>query len=156
MNDTEIEAEIRARGLTAPRITPADIEANIAGENYFTLAQATAGAPQFPGFATFTMCALTLKNGFIVIGYSAPASPENFDEAIGQKIAKQKAVDQIWPLMGYALRNKLMADAVMHANVERNVSAETHEFMGTRPGEPEPDLGVMRSDPSHDNGELPK
>lgn len=38
MNDIQIEAEIQAKGLTAPRITPADIEANIASEHYFTAA----------------------------------------------------------------------------------------------------------------------
>ena len=29
MNDETIEQEIQAKGLTAPRVTPADIEANI-------------------------------------------------------------------------------------------------------------------------------
>ena len=36
MNDQQIEQEIQAKGLTAPRVTPADIEANIVGEYYFT------------------------------------------------------------------------------------------------------------------------
>lgn len=107
MTDEELEEIQKARGLKAPRVTLPDLLANIAGENYFTLAEATAGAPQFDGFATFTVCALTLKNGFIVLGYSAPASPENFDPAIGRKIAKDKAIDQVWPLMGYALRDKI-------------------------------------------------
>lgn len=38
MNDKAIEQEIQAKGLTAPRVTPADIEANIASEHYFTAA----------------------------------------------------------------------------------------------------------------------
>jgi hypothetical protein len=44
MADQNIEQEIQAKGLTAPRVTPADIEANIAAEYYFTAEQATAGA----------------------------------------------------------------------------------------------------------------
>lgn len=40
MTDAAIEKEIQAKGLTAPRITPADIEANIVGEHYFTAAEA--------------------------------------------------------------------------------------------------------------------
>jgi hypothetical protein len=40
MSDEAIEQEIQAKGLTAPRITPADIEANIVGEHYFTAADA--------------------------------------------------------------------------------------------------------------------
>jgi hypothetical protein len=35
-HDQTIEDEIQAKGLTAPRVTPADIEANIASEHYFT------------------------------------------------------------------------------------------------------------------------
>ena len=42
MNDQQIEQEIQAKGLTAPRVTPADIEANIASEHYFTAADAIA------------------------------------------------------------------------------------------------------------------
>jgi hypothetical protein len=40
MTDTQVEQEIQAKGLTAPRVTPADIEANIASEHYFTAADA--------------------------------------------------------------------------------------------------------------------
>ena len=36
--DQAIEQEIQAKGLTAPRVTPAGIEANIASEHYFTAA----------------------------------------------------------------------------------------------------------------------
>ena len=44
MNDQAIEQEIQAKGLTAPRVTPADIEENIVGEFYFTAGSATRGA----------------------------------------------------------------------------------------------------------------
>lgn len=36
MNYQDIEAEIQAKGLTAPRLTPKGIEATIAHEYYFT------------------------------------------------------------------------------------------------------------------------
>lgn len=108
MNDQELETIHQSRGLTAPRVTLADLEANIAGENYFTLDQATAGQPQATAFPTFTVCVLTLKNGFVVLGEAAPASPENFDRELGQKIARDKAIDKVWPLMGYALKQALV------------------------------------------------
>lgn len=38
--DDQIEKEIKEKGLTAPRITPADIEAAIDGEYYFTAGDA--------------------------------------------------------------------------------------------------------------------
>jgi hypothetical protein len=54
-----------------------------------------------------TFCIFVLRNGFIVTGESACASPENFDAEIGRKIARSNAVNKIWPLMGYALKQNL-------------------------------------------------
>jgi hypothetical protein len=109
MNDAAIEAEIQAKGLTAPRLTPDLIEATINGEYFFTAADGAHGAPLLPGMDTFTICVLVLRNGFIVTGESAPASPQNYDPELGRKIARQKAKDKIWAFEGYALRNKLAA-----------------------------------------------
>lgn len=118
-SDNEIENEIQAKGLTAPRVTPADIEANIKRAFYFTAAQGAekaardngsyaAGSPEEgKALGLLTFCVLVLQNGFSVTGESACASPENFDAEIGRKIARQKAVEKIWPLMGYALKDKL-------------------------------------------------
>ena len=223
MNDQQIEQEIQSKGLTAPRITPDDIEANIAAEYFFTAEQAVAGAsmdqvaevahevnkcychalgdnsqpswadapewqrssarmgaelhtqgnfgpeashiswmrqkldegwkygpvkcpekkehpcivpfdqlpveqqakdyifrgvvhavngvfsgaPVLASLGLLTFCVLVLKNGFTVTGESACASPENFDAEIGRKIARQNAVNKVWPLMGYALKSEL-------------------------------------------------
>lgn len=57
-----------------------------------------------------TFCVLVLANGFTVNGESACASPENFDAEIGRKIARANAVTKIWPLMGYALKERLSAN----------------------------------------------
>lgn len=109
-----VEQEIKAKGLTAPRVTPAQIEARIASEHYFTAADGMLGQldatlyPE-PGSPLFllTFCVLVMQNGFTVVGKSACASPENFDAELGKKIARQDAVDQVWPLEGYLLREKL-------------------------------------------------
>lgn len=120
MNDKAIEQEIQAKGLTAPRVTPADIEANIASEHYFTAGQAVGEvrSPDMPTAAAtcqaldlLTFCVLVLRNGFTVTGESACASPENFDAELGRKIARQNAVAKVWPLMGYELRSKLAGGA---------------------------------------------
>jgi len=107
MSDLSIEQEIQAKGLTAPRVTPADIEANIAGEYYFTADNAVGDVPKLPELELLTFCILVLVNGFTVTGESACASPENFDAELGQKIARQNAISKVWPLMGYALKEKL-------------------------------------------------
>ena len=115
MTDTQIEQEIQAKGLNAPRITPADIEANIASEHYFTAADGIRGANNLEcgrgdPLTLLTFCVIELRNGFTVTGESACASPENFDAEIGRKIARQNAVNKIWPLMGYELRSKLVSE----------------------------------------------
>lgn len=56
---------------------------------------------------TLTVCVLTLRNGFTVTGESACLSPANFNQEIGENIAYQKALDKLWELEGYALKNKL-------------------------------------------------
>lgn len=114
MSDATIEQEIQAKGLAAPRITPADIEANIRDEVYFTAAQGY-GAEEsndvvlssYDSLKLLTFCVLVLKNGFTVTGESACAAPENFDAELGRKIARQNAVAKVWPLMGYELRSQL-------------------------------------------------
>lgn len=116
-SDSGIERDILAKGLTAPRVTPADIEANITSEHYFTGADGVNGplwrddaevmlSPDSP-LNQLTFCVLTLRNGFTVTGESACASPENFDAEIGRKIARANAVQKIWPLMGYELKERL-------------------------------------------------
>lgn len=95
-NETEIEKEIQAKGLNAPRLTPQMIDDAIASEQYHV----------FPN-TTLTVCALTLRNGYIVTGESAAASPQNFDRDIGRKIARENARNKIWALEGYLLRERL-------------------------------------------------
>jgi hypothetical protein len=59
--------------------------------------------------ALLTFCVLVLQNGFTVTGESACASPENYDAEIGRRIARENAVQKIWALMGYALKERLAA-----------------------------------------------
>lgn len=117
--DNTIESEILAKGLTAPRVTPADIEANIAEEIFFTPADAVRGKGGSVAYSSpvnlLTICVLVLVNGFTVTGESACASPQNFDAELGRKIARANAVSKIWPLMGYALKERL---ADQHAGLE--------------------------------------
>ena len=99
MNEEQkLEEEIKAKGLTARRITPEMLDDEITSEDYHV----------FPG-SCLTVCCLTMKNGFTVTGESACASPENFNAEIGQKIARENARQKIWPLLGFRLRDQLAA-----------------------------------------------
>lgn len=121
--DQAIERAIVSAGANiAPRVTPADIEAAIVSEHYFTAREGVLGmlaadgvppgiyeqanaAPQPLGLLTF--CVLVLRNGFTVTGESACASPENFSAEIGRRVARENAIAKVWPLLGYALKDKL-------------------------------------------------
>lgn len=95
-SEAAVENEIQAKGLNAPRLTPQMIDDAIVAGDYHV----------FPG-TTVTVCCLTLRNGFTVIGESACASPENFDAELGRKIAHDNARNKIWQLEGYLLRQRL-------------------------------------------------
>lgn len=119
MNDQAIENEIQAKGLTAPRVTPADIENEIRSVHYFVASDAIQhdnavhecgdGGWLLGSTQLLTFCVIQLRNGFTVTGESACASPENFDAELGRKIARQNAVNKVWPLLGFRLRDKLAA-----------------------------------------------
>ena len=103
--NVEIEEMIQANGSNAPRVSYKNVEDKILTEQYYV----------FPGTTT-TVCCLILKNGFTTIGHSACASAANFNEAIGRCIAKENAVDQVWQLEGYLLKQRLYEEE-QNANV---------------------------------------
>ena len=94
--EAEIEKEIQDKGLNAPRLTPAHIDSVIVGESYTNL----------PNGRTI-VCQLTLKNGFTVEGTSSCVSIENFNQEVGNGIARDNARNQIWLLEGYLLKQRL-------------------------------------------------
>lgn len=96
MTEAELEQQIKDKGLTAARITPEQIDELIAATQYH----------RFPGTTT-TVCAISLKNGFIAVGESGCVHPENFDTEIGRRIAFESARRKIWALEGYLLRERL-------------------------------------------------
>ena len=111
-SEKQIEQEIQAKGLNAPRITPSHIDSVIASTHYFTAGDAIDGGIVV-GHKTphpldlLTFCILTLENGFTVTGESACASPENFDAEMGRNVAFENAREKIWQLEGYLLKQRL-------------------------------------------------
>ena len=144
-SDRGIEAQIQAKGLTAPRITPADLQANIVSEHYFTASEGLMASIELtgstPGWPTddisklipapldlLTFCILVLKNGFTVVGKSAVASRENFDSQIGRNVARADAINQMWPLMGYELKERLYQDALVIGAIPLQALPDTEDF----------------------------
>lgn len=117
-----------AANAVAPRVSLADIEGAIAARFETTAdramqhsaweAQPHEEVPRIvEQLSLLSICILVMRNGFTVIGKAAPASPENFNPELGRNLAYEDAIRQLWPLMGFALRDRL-ADA-RRANEER-------------------------------------
>lgn len=102
MTDALQQADDRAAAVAvAPRVTLEQIKNRIRSTEFAV----------FGG--TLTVCVLTMANGFQVTGESACASPENFNRDLGEEIARKNAVEKVWMLEGYLLRETL-AQAKRH------------------------------------------
>lgn len=95
MIDEEIEKELQKRNLNAPRLTPDLIDSKIKSASFHKLTD------------VLTVCVIKLENGFTVTGESACASPDNYNQEIGEKISFDNARDKIWQLEGYLLKERL-------------------------------------------------
>ena len=103
MNDQAIEHEIQAKGLTAPRVTPADIEANIASVEIVRFVSESGQVLRW--------AVITTQNGFSVVGKpSCAVSAANDNKELGEKIALDNSKEEMWTLMGYALKERLASD----------------------------------------------
>ena len=121
------EKEEEPKCPTAPRVTYGDVEATIVSEHYFTGAEGVEGAVaamssnseaqvlfdvDLSPLKTLTLCVLVLKNGTKIVGVNyGSVSVENFDADKGRRAARKDAVEKIWPLLGYALRDRLSKGA---------------------------------------------
>lgn len=99
-NDQQIESAIQAAGLTAPRIKPEDLTANIVDTEFVTHVS--------KGGQVLRWAVLTTRSGYAVVGKpSVAVSPENDNEQIGRQVAYDNARNELWALMGYALKERL-------------------------------------------------
>lgn len=131
---------VEARAKIVPKLTPANIEAVIVGEHFFTASHGIDGAyvphlsPRIPeGMERVTFCVLTLRNGTKVTGVNhGPVSAANFDAAIGRQYARANAVEKVWELEGYLLRERLSAPTLT-LNLSESQQAELLEQIRNAP-----------------------
>lgn len=111
---TDKEAQAAA---VAPRVSLDCIKEAIAAQYEFTADKALGtDMPVHDALSRLSVCILVMRNGFVVIGKSAPASPENFNADLGRKFAYEDAIRQLWPLMAFALRDRLAETAAKTPN----------------------------------------
>jgi hypothetical protein len=135
-----LENQLKAQSK-GPRVTLDDVNNAIVAEHYFTGADGVFGHWVFHNVAgdtapmpltLLTFCVLTLWNGFTVTGQSACVDPSNFDAEIGKRIARQNAVAQIWPLMGFDLASQMMRDRLLVASTEVDPQDDMTVYIGTK------------------------
>ncbi len=82
--------------MYAPSVTLQDVENAILEETYTLL----------PNGRT-TVCQITLidngDSGFTVEGQSACVSRANYNEELGRRYAREKALEKVWAILGYQL-----------------------------------------------------
>lgn len=94
MSNVGVTEEELAERSQFPRVTKDQMLDNIVEEKFFQ-------------HGLLTICVLTLKNGFTVVGESACAVPGNFKKDVGQRLARGDAEGKVWALMGYELKTKV-------------------------------------------------
>lgn len=77
--------------LPHERMTLQEIEARIVDTTFLKLGE------------TVTICSLTLDNGYSVRGESACVDARNYNQPIGEKLARDQAIARLWPLFGFML-----------------------------------------------------
>lgn len=104
--------------MSAPQVTPADVEATIASEHYFTATEALVGQTRGPEWQAtpkvldlLTFCVLVLKNGHTVSGEAYCADPAKFNAETGRIEARKVAISKLWPMVIYAERERLPREA---------------------------------------------
>lgn len=120
-NLEDSDAAAKAVQKTANRIPLAYIESQIDDEVRLQLPD---------DLEHITVLLLRLKNGFVVIGKSAPADPENYDAELGYRFAREDAIRQLWPLFAFALRCDING-----TNVLKDIHGETYNPSPSMDGE---------------------
>lgn len=97
-----------AAPIFAPKVTVNEVEGEIVCEYYRNVGSAVK-APVSSPLYNVTLCILGLRNGFTIVGKSACVNSENFNEDIGRQLAREDAVKQVWPFLGFRLADKRVA-----------------------------------------------
>lgn len=112
----------------SPRVTLAELESEIVSEHSFTAAHGRSGALKAGAYVgrerpvsgdtdlaalnQVTICVLVLRNGAKVVGVNyGSIDPAQHDADRGLAEARKSALDQIWQLLGFRLRDRLIAEA---------------------------------------------
>ena len=133
--DAEMEREIQTLGLTAPRVTPDQIDALMRGVRYEV---------QVVHGTTTTLATAIAANGFtLAIGMTACADPANFNAELGAKYAikdaEAKARQELWKLEGWRLKCHLEKPVLLVSGAcQMSGALNVDKVRGVDGGSPKP------------------
>ncbi|MNS54852.1 hypothetical protein D3C72_876670 [compost metagenome] len=103
--------------ISGLRVTPDEVKAEIGAEYSFTLDKALHGCPLVDGLDRVTIAVIVLKNGTKLVGVNYGAiDPKQHCPETGRREARAQAVEQIWPLLGFRLRDELARPVLTEAD----------------------------------------
>lgn len=106
MSEAEIEQKIVEAGLTAARLSPAALDAEIKSVEYVKHVTQTGQVLRW--------CVINTRCGFSITGSpSAAVSAANDNQVIGERVAYENARQAMWPLLGYALKERLYRSSTL-------------------------------------------
>lgn len=104
----QAEDQRAAEGAAHPRVSLQSMQAKMRNVRFMRPGMHI-NAFEATDLDPITLCFVTMDNGFVVVGKSAPASMANFDAEKGREFAYKDAVDQLWAFEGYLLRENIVA-----------------------------------------------
>ena len=112
------ESSTAAEEMVLPlKVTMEDIEACILAEFYYSAEEGITaaavnngeeyehGRPALEALRRLTHCTIVLRNGFTVTGSNNCVSAKEWDPVVGKKMARENALETVWLVMGYALKD---------------------------------------------------
>ena len=78
-----------------PSVTQEEVDQSIKIQSFHKMGEKT------------TVCLTTMKNGFEIVTSSSCVNPEDFDMQLGCEIARKRAIDKVWELLGFTKQNLL-------------------------------------------------
>lgn len=125
-----LEREIQAKANKGPRVTPADIDAEVAAEFYFTAADGVLGQSEmgtrpaaWTNLDQVTICVLVLRNGTKVVGVNYGAIDRvQHSAGIGRAEARKVALEKVWELLGFRLRDELARPVLTDADAAADLA----------------------------------
>jgi hypothetical protein len=141
ITDNDIDKILTAAGTNGERVRQEDVTAAVKAEYYFTALEGAIGSQGMVPYAdqdnlaVLTFCVLVLQNGYTVYGTSATANLANYNADLGRKLAKQKALGRIWPLLGYVFKEykswgKVLDDDALETTRQQLAKLEALESAG--------------------------